>query len=115
MSYHWKSTIITKSNVIHNVEFETPGVWREDAIAQVKSMYDAKEVKNCIPISKNSSFTNKSNNINSSSDMNLIIGFGILTLLYILRYVILFCVIIVFIYFLFKSIQFLIKSVINEQ
>jgi hypothetical protein len=66
MAHYWKALILTQSNVLQNVEIETPGPWREDAIAQAKSMYGAKEVKFCNPISK-SSFNETSNNSGFSS------------------------------------------------
>ncbi len=66
MAHYWKALILTQSNVLQNVEIETPGPWREDAIAQAKSMYGAKEVKFCNPISKSSS-NETSNNSGFSS------------------------------------------------
>ena len=37
------------------VEFETPNIVRSDAIAQCMSMYGAKDVKSCNPISESAS------------------------------------------------------------
>ena len=54
MAHYWRALILTQSNTLQNVEVETPGPWREDAVAQIKSMYAAKEVKNCTPLSKSS-------------------------------------------------------------
>lgn len=121
MSYYWKSTIITQSNYIHNIELETPGAWREDAIEQIKSMYNPKKIINCIPISKNYSNNNNDNindNINDDSDIsfntNLIMICGILILLYIFRYIIFICIAIIFIYFLYKFFKFVIKEWNND-
>ena len=51
----WKAFIITQSNRLEVVEFETPNIVRDDAIAQCMSMYGAKEVKSCNPISESAS------------------------------------------------------------
>ncbi len=104
MAHYWKALILTQSNVLQNVEIETPGPWREDAIAQVKSMYGAKEVKFCNPISKTSYETSD----NSSSSSNPDIGWGgiavVLGLIAIwaFRYVILAALVIGAIYLIYK-------------
>ena len=47
----WKAFITTQSNRLEVVEFESVNINRDDAIAQCKSMYGAKEVQSCNPIS----------------------------------------------------------------
>lgn len=103
MAHYWKALILTQSNVLQNVEIETPGPWREDAIAQVKSMYGAKEVKFCNPISKSSS-SDSSSSSNFSPDVSF--G-GVLILLcllaiWVFRYIILALIVIGGIYLLYK-------------
>lgn len=103
MAHYWKALILTQSNVLQNVEIETPGPWREDAIAQVKSMYGAKEVKFCNPISKSSS-----SDSSSSSSFSPDVSFGgVLILLcllaiWVFRYIILALIVIGGIYLLYK-------------
>jgi hypothetical protein len=65
----WKAFILTQSNRLEVVEFETPNIVREDAIAQCMSMYGAKEVKSCNPISESASegFYKKGESYSSSS------------------------------------------------
>ena len=55
MAQRWLATIRTQSNILQNIEIETPGIVRRDAIAQIKSTYGAKEVVTCNTISKSSS------------------------------------------------------------
>ena len=105
MAHYWKALILTQSNVLQNVEIETPGPWREDAIAQVKSSYGAKEVRFCNPISKSSSFSsNQSGDSSFSSDGSWA---GILVVLALIaiwafRYIILALLVIGAIYLLYK-------------
>lgn len=61
----WKAFILTQSNRLEVVEFDTPNIVRDDAIAQCMSMYGAKEVKSCNIISKSTS--NESNSSSTSS------------------------------------------------
>jgi hypothetical protein len=103
MAHYWKALILTQSNVLQNVEIETPGPWREDAIAQVKSTYGAKEVKFCNPISKSSSSTQSSG---STSTPDISFG-GILILLcllaiWVFRYIILALIVIGAVYLIYK-------------
>lgn len=105
MAHYWKALILTQSNVLQNVEIETPGPWREDAIAQVKSMYGAKEVKFCNPISKSSSVSsNQSGDSSSSSDgswAGLLIVLALIAI-WAFRYIILALLVIGAIYLLYK-------------
>ena len=55
MSHRWGAYITTVDNRLEYVEFDTPGITRDAAIAQVKSMYGAKSVNNCNPVSDSSS------------------------------------------------------------
>ena len=55
MSQRWQAYILTVDNIIEVVEFDTPGISRSAAEAQVQSMYGAKEVYSCNPISTPSS------------------------------------------------------------
>lgn len=103
MAHYWKALILTQSNVLQNVEIETPGPWREDAIAQAKSMYGAKEVKFCNPISKSS---NSDSSLFSSFTPDASFG-GVLILLcliaiWVFRYIILAAIVIGGIYLLYK-------------
>ena len=66
MTQRWRATIRTQSNVLQNVEIETPGIVRQDAIAQVKSTYGAKEVVTCNPIGSSSSSSSSSGGIGST-------------------------------------------------
>lgn len=105
MAHYWKALILTQSNVLQNVEFETPGGWREDAIAQVKSMYGAKEVKFCNPISKPSYNENQTTSgFSSSGDVSwggIAVVLGLLAI-WAFRYVILALVVIGGIYLIYK-------------
>lgn len=64
----WQAFILTQSNRLEVVEFETPNIVRSDAIAQCMSMYGAKEVKSCNPISESASegFYKKESNSSST-------------------------------------------------
>jgi hypothetical protein len=104
MAQLWRATIRTQSNVLQNVEIETPGIVRQDAIAQVKSTYGAKEVITCNPISSSSSSSSGSSYSSGSSDGGLfwILLFGAMMAVYVFRYVILVALIIFAIYFIYK-------------
>jgi len=67
MSHRWGAYITTVDNRLEYVEFDTPGISRSAAIAQVKSMYGAKSVSNCNPVSISSSSNSNSNSSSSSS------------------------------------------------
>jgi hypothetical protein len=104
MAHYWKALILTQSNVLQNVEIETPGPWREDAIAQVKSMYGAKEVKFCNPISKTSYETSDSSSFSSGGDISwtgIAVVLGLLAI-WAFRYVILAALVIGAIYLIYK-------------
>lgn len=105
MAHYWKALILTQSNTLQHVEIETPGPWREDAIAQVKSMYGAKEVKFCNIISKPSSYESQTTSTSGSSpDISLggiAVVLGLLAI-WVFRYVILAAVIIGAIYLIYK-------------
>lgn len=104
MTQRWRATIRTQSNVLQNVEIETPGIVRQDAIAQVKSTYGAKEVVTCNPISSSSSSDSGSSYSSGSSDGSWfwILLFGAMMAVYVFRYVILVAVILFAIYFIYK-------------
>jgi hypothetical protein len=105
MAHYWKALILTESNVLQNVEFETPGSWRQDAIAQVKSMYGAKEVRFCNPISKSSSVSsNQSGSSSSDSDATWagLLVVLVLIAIWAFRYIILAAVVFGGIYLLYK-------------
>jgi len=105
MAHYWKALILTQSNVFQNIEFETPGPWREDAIAQVKSTYGAKEVRFCNPISKSSSVSSsQSGDSSSSSDgswAGLLIVLAVIAI-WAFRYIILAAIVFGGIYLLYK-------------
>jgi len=67
MSHRWGAYITTVDNRLEYVEFDTPGINRSAAVAQVKSMYGAKSVSNCNPVSISSSSNSNSNSSSSSS------------------------------------------------
>ena len=67
MSHRWGAYITTVDNRLEYVEFDTPGISRDAAVAQVKSMYGAKSVSNCNPVSISSSSNSNSNSSSSSS------------------------------------------------
>ena len=50
MTQTWEAYITTQSNRLEIVRFESPNILREDAIAQCKAMYGAKDVGSCNPI-----------------------------------------------------------------
>jgi hypothetical protein len=105
MSYHWKALILTESNVLQNVEFECPSNWRKDAEAMAKSMYGAKEVRFCNPISKSSSSDSSSSivdSVTSGSSFGGLLILGGLVLIYVFRYVILLVLIAGALYFIIK-------------
>lgn len=109
MAHYWKALILTQSNVLQNVEIETPGPWREDAIAQVKSMYGAKEVKFCNPTSNSSSSSSSGSSLFSSggddsSWWGLLIVIGLLAV-WAFRYIILAGLVIGAIYLLYRWIK----------
>jgi hypothetical protein len=104
MTQRWRATIRTQSNVLQNVEIETPGIVRQDAIAQVKSTYGAKEVVTCNPISTPSSSSSGSSYSSGSSDGGLfwILLFGAMMAVYVFRYVILIAIIVFVLYCIYK-------------
>lgn len=105
MTQRWRATIRTQSNVLQNVEIETPGIVRQDAIAQVKSTYGAKEVVTCNPIGSSSSSSSSGSSYSSgSSDSSWfwILLFGAMMAVYVFRYVILVAVILFAIYFIYN-------------
>lgn len=104
MAQRWTATILTQSNILQNVEIETPGISRSDAIEQVKSTYGAKEVKFCNPISSSSSSSSGFSYSSGSSDGSWfwILLFGAMMAVYVFRYVILVALIIFAIYFIYK-------------
>ena len=48
---YWRAMIETASGLVKPVQFETPSIVRQDAIAQCQSMYGARLVVVCNPIS----------------------------------------------------------------
>jgi hypothetical protein len=105
MAQRWLATIRTQSNILQNIEIETPGIVRRDAIAQIKSTYGAKEVVTCNPISSSSSSSSSGSSYSSgSSDGSWfwILLFGAMMAVYVFRYVILVALIIFAIYFIYK-------------
>ena len=46
----WNAYILTQSNRLEVVEFDSPNIVREDAREQCKAMFGAKEVNHCNPI-----------------------------------------------------------------
>ena len=108
----WSATILTQANDIQNVEIVTQNSIRRDAIAQVKSMYGAKEVRQCVPVSVSydDSSTGSSRSSGGGSDTSIdgiflliLILFG-LGLLWAFRWVILAVGIIAGLYFLYALI-----------
>ena len=104
MAQRWLATIRTQSNILQNIEIETPGIVRRDAIAQIKSTYGAKEVVTCNPISKSSSSNSSESYSSGSSDGSWfwILLFGAMMAVYVFHYVILVALIIFAIYFIYK-------------
>jgi hypothetical protein len=109
MTHYWKALILTQSNTLQNVEVETPGPWREDAIAQIQSMYGAKEVKTCVPLSKPSQSSSSSGTLfESTSDsagagLGLFVLVAVLLLIWALRWIILGGLIIGALYWMYKK------------
>jgi hypothetical protein len=103
MGQRWLATIRTQSNVLQNIEIETPGIVRQDAIAQIKSTYGAKEVVTCNPISSSSSNSSESYSSGSSDGSWFwILLFGAMMAVYVFRYVILVAIILFAIYYIYK-------------
>ena len=104
MGQRWRATIRTQSNVLQNIEIETPGIVRQDAIAQVKSTYGAKEVVTCNPISSPSSNNSSESYSSGSSDGSWfwILLFGAMMAVYEFRYVILVAILLFAIYYIYK-------------
>jgi hypothetical protein len=48
---YWRAMIETASGLVKPVQFETPSIVRQDAIGQCQSMYGARRVVVCNPIS----------------------------------------------------------------
>jgi K+-transporting ATPase A subunit len=107
MGQRWLATIRTQSNVLQNIEIETPGIVRQDAIAQIKSTYGAKEVVTCNPISSSSSNNSSGSSSSGSSDGSWfwILLFGAMMAVYLFRYVILVAIILFAIYYIYKWIN----------
>jgi len=106
MGQRWLATIRTQSNVLQNIEIETPGIVRQDAIAQIKSTYGAKEVVTCNPISSSSNNSSGSYSSGSSDGSWFwILLFGAMMAVYLFRYVILVAIILFAIYYIYKWIN----------
>jgi len=104
MGQRWLATIRTQSNVLQNIEIETPGIVRQDAIAQIKSSYGAREVITCNPISKSSSSSSSSSYSGGSSDGSWfwVLLFGAMMAVYVFRYIIIAAVVLLALYYLYK-------------
>ena len=104
MGQRWLATIRTQSNVLQNIEIETPGIVRQDAIAQIKSSYGAREVITCNPISKPSSSSSSSSYSGGSSDGSWfwVLLFGAMMAVYVFRYIIIAAVVLLALYYLYK-------------
>ena len=76
MSHRWGAYITTVDHRLEYVEFETPGINRDAAVAQCKSMYGARSVENCHPVSDDSYDDNHSSS--SSSDTSGIFALCVL-------------------------------------
>lgn len=110
MTHYWKALILTQSNSLQNVEVETPGPWREDAIAQIKSTYGAKEVKSCTPLSKpvqssSSSSPSFSSGSDSEGTFAALAVLLCLVIIWAFRWIILGALVICAIYWLYKWFQ----------
>lgn len=110
MAHRWKALIVTQSNSLQNVEIETPGPWREDAIAQVKSSYGAKEVKFCNPVGSSSSSSSSSGGFVSSGGGDDSSWWGLLLVIALIavwafRYIILALLVMGAIYLIYKWIR----------
>jgi K+-transporting ATPase A subunit len=104
MGQRWIATIRTQSNILQNIEIETPGIVRQDAIAQVKSTYGAKEVVTCNPISSSSSSSSSGSYSSGSSDGSWfwVLLFGAMIAVYVFRYIIIAAVVLIALYYLYK-------------
>jgi K+-transporting ATPase A subunit len=104
MGQRWIATIRTQSNILQNIEIETPGIVRQDAIAQIKSTYGAKEVVTCNPISSSSSSSSSGSYSGGSSDGSWfwVLLFGAMIAVYVFRYVIIAAIILIALYYLYK-------------
>jgi len=77
MSHRWGAYITTVDNRLEYVEFETPGISRSAAEAQVKSMYGAKSVSNCNPVSTSASDSDDSSSSSGGSSGSVEGAFGL--------------------------------------
>lgn len=104
MGQRWIATIRTQSNILQNIEIDTPGIVRQDAIAQIKSTYGAKEVVTCNPISSSSSSSSSGSYSGGSSDGSWfwILLFGAMMAVYVFRYIIIAAVVLIALYYLYK-------------
>jgi K+-transporting ATPase A subunit len=103
MGQRWIATIRTQSNILQNIEIDTPGIVRQDAIAQIKSTYGAKEVVTCNPISSSSSSSSGSYSSGSSdSSWFWVLLFGAMIAVYVFRYIIIVAVVLIALYYLYK-------------
>ena len=104
MGQRWIATIRTQSNILQNIEIDTPGIVRQDAIAQIKSTYGAKEVVTCNPISSSSSSSSSRSYSSGSSDGSWfwILLFGAMMAVYVFRYIIIAAVVLIALYYLYK-------------
>ena len=78
MSHRWGAYITTVDNRLEYVEFDTPGISRDAAVAQVKSMYGAKSVSNCNPVSIGSSSNSSSSSGSSSGSGEGMLGLALI-------------------------------------
>jgi len=103
MGQRWIATIRTQSNILQNIEIDTPGIVRQDAIAQIKSTYGAKEVVTCNSISSSSSSSSGSYSGGSSDGSWFwVLLFGAMIAVYVFRYVIIAAVVLIALYYLYK-------------
>jgi hypothetical protein len=77
MSHRWGAYITTVDHRLEYVEFETPGISRDAAVAQCMSMYGARSVENCNPISDDS-YDDGNYSSSSSSDASGIFALCVL-------------------------------------
>jgi hypothetical protein len=78
MSHRWGAYITTVDNRLEYVEFDTPGISRDAAVAQVKSMYGAKSVSGCNPVSISSSSNSSSSSGSSSGSGEGMLGLALI-------------------------------------
>ena len=78
MSHRWGAYITTVDNRLEYVEFDTPGISRDAAVAQVKAMYGAKSVSNCNPVSIGSSSNSSSSSGSSSGSGEGMLGLALI-------------------------------------